>query len=117
MIILLLIVIGLVMWSLHLMRAAFNHREFALMLAGTLVAISAAGVIVVYFLMEGYLGYMTHAVRYQLPLDDEPEVIGFTWSELAEADTASSQAAIFESVFAANTLSPHLSERSGVSYF
>ncbi|HEY9847280.1 MAG TPA: hypothetical protein V6D03_13925 [Candidatus Caenarcaniphilales bacterium] len=64
MIILLVIVIGLVVWSLRLMQAAFNYREFSLMLAGTLVAISAAGIIVVYFLIEGYMGYMTDAVRY-----------------------------------------------------
>lgn len=69
MIILLILVTALVMWSLQLMQTAFNHREFSFMLAGTLVAISAAGLIVIYFLMEGYMGYMTNAVRYQLPLD------------------------------------------------
>ena len=35
--------IALVAWSLHLMQEAFNHREFSLMLAGTLVALVPAG--------------------------------------------------------------------------
>lgn len=59
MIIFLIVVIGLVIWSLHLMQQAMVYREFSLMLAGTLVAISAAGVMVVYFLMGSYMGYMT----------------------------------------------------------
>lgn len=112
MIILLLIVIGLVMWSLHLYRSAFNHREFALMLAGTLVAVSAAGIIVVYFLMEGYMGHMTKAVRYQLPLDNE--MIESAWSGSAEADIALSK----ELGFKPYTLdmSPHSPELSGASH-
>lgn len=59
MIIFLIVVIGLVIWSLHLMQQAVAYREFSLMLAGTLVAIAAAGVMVVYFLMGSYMGYMT----------------------------------------------------------
>lgn len=111
MVILLVIVIGLVMWSLHLMRAAFDHREFSLMLAGTLVAISAAGVIVVYFLMEGYLGYMTHAVRYQLPLDDDPGLIESTWPELNKADIAfSPQASRLRPISTSDILLIHPSE-------
>jgi amino acid transporter len=59
MILVLIVVIGLVAWSLHLMQEATTYREFSLMLAGTLVALSAAGLMVVYFLMNGYMGYMT----------------------------------------------------------
>ncbi len=43
--------VALVAWSLHLMEEAFEHREFSLMLAGTLVALAAAAMLVVYFLM------------------------------------------------------------------
>jgi len=53
------IIISLVAWSLHLMQEAIERREFSLMLAGTLVAFSAAALVGVYFLMGNYLGYMT----------------------------------------------------------
>jgi uncharacterized membrane protein YciS (DUF1049 family) len=58
-IIILAIVIALVAWSLHLMQQAVDRREFSLMLAGTLVAFSAAAMVGVYFLMGNYLGYIT----------------------------------------------------------
>ncbi|NJL00676.1 MAG: hypothetical protein HC838_09460 [Spirulinaceae cyanobacterium RM2_2_10] len=51
--------VALVAWSLHLMQQAFNRQEFSLMLAGTLVASSAAGLLVVYFLMNNCIGYFT----------------------------------------------------------
>jgi len=55
----LVFVIALVAWSLHLMQQAVDHDEFSLMLAGTLVAASAAAMLVVYFLMGNYIGYLT----------------------------------------------------------
>ncbi len=58
-ILILLVVIALVAWSLHLMQEAVTHREFSLMLAGTLVAASAAALVGVYFLMGNYMGYVT----------------------------------------------------------
>lgn len=58
-IIILVIVIALVAWSLHLMQQAVDRNEFSLMLAGTLVAFSAAAMVVVYFLMGNYLVYLT----------------------------------------------------------
>ncbi|NJR51962.1 MAG: hypothetical protein HC780_22715 [Leptolyngbyaceae cyanobacterium CSU_1_3] len=58
MIIILLIVIALVAWSLHLMQEAIGQQEFSLMLAGTLVAFSAAALMGVYFLMGNYVGYI-----------------------------------------------------------
>jgi uncharacterized membrane protein YciS (DUF1049 family) len=58
-IIILAIVIALVAWSLHLMQQAVDRREFSLMLAGTLVAFSAAAMVAVYFLMGNYVGYVT----------------------------------------------------------
>lgn len=55
--------VALVAWSLHLMQQAFDTREFSLMLAGTLVAISAAAMLVVYFLMNSYLGYLSRIAQ------------------------------------------------------
>ena len=49
--------VALVAWSLHLMQEAFNQHEFSLMMAGTLVALAAAAMLVVYFLMGHCLNY------------------------------------------------------------
>jgi hypothetical protein len=53
--------VALVAWSLHLMEEAFEHREFSLMLAGTLVALAAAAMLIVYFLMHNCLSYLSQA--------------------------------------------------------
>ncbi len=58
------IVIALVAWSLHLMQEAIDRREFSLMLAGTLVAFSAAALMAVYCLIGNYVGYVTNATHY-----------------------------------------------------
>ncbi|MFH7024794.1 MAG: hypothetical protein ACHBN1_05195 [Heteroscytonema crispum UTEX LB 1556] len=50
--------VALVAWSLHLMEKAFQYREFSFMLAGTLVAIAAAAMLVVYFLMGHCMTYL-----------------------------------------------------------
>lgn len=55
--------VALVAWSLHLMQEAFDTQEFSLMLAGTLVAMSAAAMLVVYFLMNSYVGYLTQIAQ------------------------------------------------------
>lgn len=55
--------VALVAWSLHLMQQAFDTHEFSLMLAGTLVAMSAAAMLVVYFLMGSYVGYLTQMAQ------------------------------------------------------
>jgi hypothetical protein len=47
--------VALVAWSLHLMQAAVDRQEFSLMLAGILVAMSAAAMILVYWLINGYV--------------------------------------------------------------
>lgn len=60
--------VALVAWSLHLMQEAFEHQEFSLMLAGTLVALSAAAMLVVYFLMNSYMGYVSHLGQYPCSL-------------------------------------------------
>ncbi|MEL4895873.1 hypothetical protein [Crocosphaera sp. Alani8] len=52
--------VALVAWSLHLMQEAINHQEFSLMLAGTLVALAAAAMLVVYFLIGPCLTYLTN---------------------------------------------------------
>lgn len=51
--------VALVAWSLHLMERGFERQEFSLMLAGTLVASSAAAMLVVYFLIDRCLGTLT----------------------------------------------------------
>lgn len=55
--------VALVAWSLHLMQEAFEQNEFSLMLAGTLVALSAAAMLVVYFLMNSYMGYLAQMAQ------------------------------------------------------
>ena len=50
--------VALVAWSLHLMQEALNQKEFSLMLAGTLVALAAAAMLVVYFLMGNCLSQL-----------------------------------------------------------
>ncbi|BDA73301.1 hypothetical protein DSM106972_064190 [Dulcicalothrix desertica PCC 7102] len=50
--------VALVAWSLHLMEKAVEHKEFSLMLAGGLVAMAAAGMLVVYFLMGHCMTYL-----------------------------------------------------------
>ncbi|PSO47783.1 MAG: hypothetical protein BRC33_11600 [Cyanobacteria bacterium SW_9_44_58] len=50
--------IALFAWSLHLMRSAFQYQEFSLMLAGILVALSAAAILVSYWMMGNCLGYI-----------------------------------------------------------
>jgi hypothetical protein len=52
--------VALVAWSLHLMEKAVEHKEFSLMLAGTLVALAAAAMLVVYFLMGHCMSYLLH---------------------------------------------------------
>lgn len=50
--------VALVAWSLHLIQEAIDQQEFSLMLAGTLVGMSAAAMLVVYFLMGKCLSYV-----------------------------------------------------------
>ncbi|PZV00952.1 MAG: hypothetical protein DCF32_16850 [Leptolyngbya sp.] len=57
------IVIALVAWALRLMEQAVKGQEFSLMLAGFLVASSAAALMGVYFLMGNYMLYMDNAGR------------------------------------------------------
>jgi hypothetical protein len=57
----LVIVISLVVWALRLMDKAVENQEFSLMLAGFLVASSAAAMVGVYFLMSDYFNLITQA--------------------------------------------------------
>lgn len=59
MIILLVGAIGLVIWSLQLVKMAHQSREASLIFAGVLVAVSAVGLVAVYLLMDGCMGYLT----------------------------------------------------------
>ena len=58
----LVVVIALVAWALRLMEQAIQSQEFSFMLAGFLVASSAAAMMAVYFLMNHYVVYMDQAV-------------------------------------------------------
>ncbi|NEQ29738.1 MAG: hypothetical protein F6K04_01855 [Leptolyngbya sp. SIO4C5] len=57
------IVIGLVAWALQLMEKAIEGQEFSLMLAGFLVASTAAAMMGVYFLMGNYVLFVTQAAH------------------------------------------------------
>ncbi|MBE9069067.1 hypothetical protein IQ260_20690 [Leptolyngbya cf. ectocarpi LEGE 11479] len=60
------IVTGLVVWALRLMDRALVSQEFSLMLAGFLVASSAAAMVGVYFLMSDYMVYINQSeLRFQ----------------------------------------------------
>ena len=61
MVLTLTIVIGLVFWALRLMDRAVENQEFSLMLAGFLVASSAAAMVGVYFLMSDYFMFVNQA--------------------------------------------------------
>ncbi|MDF5718225.1 MAG: hypothetical protein PUP92_09290 [Rhizonema sp. PD38] len=50
--------VALVAWSLHLIEKAVQSKEFSLLLAGTLVAVAAAAMLVVYFLMGHCMSYL-----------------------------------------------------------
>ena len=66
----LVVVIALVAWALRLMEQALQSQEFSLMLAGFLVASSAAAMMTVYFLMGHYMSYIqTGPVTYQVGYD------------------------------------------------
>lgn len=58
MLLILILVIALVAWALRLMEQAIQSQEFSFMLAGFLVASSAAAMMSVYFLMNHYMAYV-----------------------------------------------------------
>jgi len=60
MLIILAIVVLLGFWALRLMEQAFQSQEFSRMLAGTLVAVAAGGVLTCYFLMSDTLQMLFH---------------------------------------------------------
>lgn len=70
---LLIIVIGLIIWSLRLMQGAVKLRDASLILASFLVAISAGGVIVVYMLMDGCMNYLSTTRSF--PLAEEMPMV------------------------------------------
>lgn len=62
------IVAALVAWALRLMDQALKVQEFSLMLAGFLVASSAAALVGVYFLMSNYMVYINESAPDSLAL-------------------------------------------------
>lgn len=87
-IIILAIVVALVSWSLHLMQEAIEQREFSLMLAGTLVAFSAAALMGVYFLMGNYVGYITQMSHDTSAYYDQPYELVTGYLTLEELENA-----------------------------
>lgn len=63
----LVVVVALVFWALRLMEQAIQSQEFSFMLAGFLVASSAAAMMAVYFLMSHYVVYMDRAITAVAP--------------------------------------------------
>lgn len=59
MFILLFTIFTLMLWSVRLMISAFRQSDFSLLFAGTLVAMSAAGIVTAYSLMNGCMGYLS----------------------------------------------------------
>lgn len=59
MLVIFLVIAALIGWALRLMHQAIHQHEFSFMLAGLLVASSAAALVVVYFLMIDYAGYLS----------------------------------------------------------
>jgi hypothetical protein len=77
------------------MQEAMQQHEFSLMLAGTLVAMAAAAMMGVYFLMGNYMGYVSQSPQSLMSHEEawEPSVFTvlseggeFTW--LAPDDIA-----------------------------
>ncbi len=62
------IVVTLVAWALRLMDQALKVQEFSLMLAGFLVASSAAALVGGYFLMSNYMVYINESTPGSLTL-------------------------------------------------
>jgi hypothetical protein len=87
----LLVVIALVAWALRLMEQAIQSQEFSLMLAGFLVASSAAAMMAVYFLMDHYVVYMQQAtapplqVNSALSYDADPSRLP-EWAQMPVSD-------------------------------
>ncbi|HEY9879684.1 MAG TPA: hypothetical protein V6D29_14595 [Leptolyngbyaceae cyanobacterium] len=80
MLLILAIVIALVAWALRLMEQAIEGQEFSLMLAGFLVASSAAAMMGVYFLMGNYLIYVDQMAK--LNRGSQPiDVASADWTE------------------------------------
>lgn len=80
MIILLITAVGLVAWSFQLVQSALRLRESSLYLASALVALSAIGLIAVYVLMHGCMGYIVDdaslsAVKELTELSDKVRVM------------------------------------------
>ncbi len=71
---LLIIVIALIIWSLRLIQGAVKLRDSSMILASTLVAISAGGVVAVYLLMDGYMSYVMTA-HTAMPLEEVSQLL------------------------------------------
>ena len=88
MILIIILVIGLAAWSLRLMQQALQEQEFSLMLAGTLVAMAAAAMLGVYFLMGNYVVYLQEMGQQSASLSEYPDPmtsVSINWNEYEDA--------------------------------
>jgi uncharacterized membrane protein YcjF (UPF0283 family) len=73
MFVILIFIVALVAWSLHLMQEAFDRQESSLMLAGTLVAMAAAAMLAVYFLVGDCMVYLNRMAEYSANVSQYPD--------------------------------------------
>jgi hypothetical protein len=99
MVIFLVILIGLIVWSLQLLQCSIKSRDLSLALASSLVGVSAVGVVMVYMLMDGCMSYFSAPRLAESPGDNsilipamlyEPDGKSFTYPvELAGVNESS----------------------------
>jgi hypothetical protein len=81
----LVILIGLMIWSLQLLQCSIKSRDLSLALASGLVGVSAVGVVMVYMLMDGYMSYFATPRLAEFPSDTSVSIPAM----LYESDQAS----------------------------
>ncbi len=80
-----LLVVSLGFWALLLMEQAIQRQEFSRMVAGTLVAVAAGGVLAIYFLMSDYIQYLSHDIDWhQLERLQSEALMMAEWTDIWE---------------------------------
>ena len=88
MILIIIVVVGLGAWSMRLMQQSLQEQEFSLMLAGTLVAMAAAAMLGVYFLIGNYVVYLHEMGQQSASLNQYPDPmtsVSVSWNEYEDA--------------------------------
>lgn len=80
-----LLIVSLGFWALLLMEQAIQRQEFSRMVAGTLVAVAAGGVLAIYFLMSDYIQYLSHDIDWYQSEGLQSEVLMMAeWTDSSE---------------------------------